>query len=703
MTKIFGAIVLLVTSLAEAGTVLRFQNGSIQAKTNVQATQLFGNFSDDYVLQFRQAITEKDKNELRSQGIQIFRYIPDDALIVRATAHQLQAYSQTGKINAFIPFKGSMKLSSSLPTLSVFSKGKTAPVAIMTFTADDAKSVLDFLKVQDSELQVLNLTGSVLSVKMSQILIPSLADLRGVEFVQQLEQMQPLHFEIQTDDENAETEETRPAGDYTDINGYETGTKVMNFEAIWAQGFIGKDQIVGMADTGLDTGDLSSISPDFKGAVTKGYSFGVGAKSWEDPMGHGTHVAGSVLSRGVTSQGKIKGGATGAQLVPQGMWSPLIDNLTVPPKLSQLFDAAYNDGARIHTNSWGAARNFGAYDAMAQQVDQFMWDHPDFLILFAAGNSGVDANKDGRIDADSIGSPGTAKNTLTVGASENLLAVGGIQKKVSELKSAAEVWPAEPIWSSKISDNVDGIAMFSSRGPTTDGRLKPEIVAPGTNILSNRAHTSTAEVLWGEYNADYVYSGGTSMATPLVAGAAAVVREVLIKKFKIANPSAALVKATLLHTAKDMYPGQYGAGPTQELKTRRPNSDEGYGRTDMAAVAGLTAGTQFVEGQVGQGEEAQFKVEVKSGRLLANLVYTDAPGSPTAQAALVNDLDLVVAKSGANQPAVEIHVASDSVNNHEIAELADLAPGSYLVTVRGQRVPMGKNGKQPFALVLTAP
>ena len=240
--------------------------------------------------------------------------------------------------------------------------------------------------------------------------------------------------------------------------------------------------------------------------------------------------------------------------------------------------------------------------------------------------------------------------------------------------------------------------MFSSRGPLKDGRLKPEIVAPGTNILSNRSHHPKAELLWGEYNKDYVYSGGTSMATPLTAGAAAITREVLIKKFNISNPSAALLKATMLHTATDMFPGQYGlGGPTQELQ-HRPNSDEGYGRVDLKNLANMTADTQLVEAEVAQGEEYKATVKVSGGKLLANLVYTDAPGTPSAGAALVNNLDLVVTSS----TGAVVFNSTDAINNNEIAELSNLAAGTYQISVKGTKIPMGKNGKQPFALVYTA-
>ena len=696
-------VLLLVGALAQAGSLLHFQTGSIDPKSVAQSNLAFDHVSADYVLQFKGLVTEADKRALQAQGMQIFRYMPDDALIVRASAAQLTAFAQNGKVNAFVPYKGAMKISGNLPALSVFSRGKSININISTFTVADAARVLTNLQALDPQLTVIDQGGKSLAIRGQQTLLANLAEMPGVEFVQELVKLEPMHMTL----EDAQDVEPQSPGDYSDITGFETGTKVMNMDAIWAQGYHGAGQVVGMADTGLDTGDMATMTTDFQGAIVKGFAFGIGSNgNWGDPMGHGTHVAGSVLGRGTPSGGLLKGAAFEANIVPEGMWSPIINNLTVPQRLNTLFQSAYDNGARIHTNSWGAAREdlFGSYEAMAQQVDQYMWDHPDMLIIYAAGNSGVDKNKDGRIDPNSVGPPGTAKNTLTVGASENLLSVGGIQKQVKELRNAAASWGAEPIFSSKVSDNIDGVAMFSSRGPLKDGRLKPEIVAPGTNILSVRSHTPTAEVLWGEYNKDYVYSGGTSMATPLTAGAAAIAREVLIKKFGIANPSAAMLKATMIHTAKDMYPGQYGGGATQEFTTTRPNNDEGYGRVDMAQLAGLGANTHFVEADVAQGADYTMTAQVSSaGKLLVNLVYTDAPGTPSSSVALVNDLDLEVKAIGANGEAGAVVIlAKDAINNMEVAELSGLAAGTYQISVKGTRIPMGKNGKQPFAVVYTA-
>src|SRR5262249_10882903 len=157
----------------------------------------------------------------------------------------------------------------------------------------------------------------------------------------------------------------------------------------------------------------------------------------------------------------------------------------------------------------------------------------------------------------------------------------GIQNKLGDLRDGSKKWGVEPLKSDTISNNPNGLACFSSRGPTKDGRIKPEIVAPGTNIVSTRSRQPKASPLWGEYDANYVYAGGTSMATPLTAGAAAVVRQYLTQTRGISAPTGAMIKATLMHTATDLFPGQYGMGAGQELPTQRPNIHEGYGRVNV--------------------------------------------------------------------------------------------------------------------------
>lgn len=679
-----------------AGTELKLNSGTITTK-NAELFSLDEGFAGhtEWIVQFKNRVTEKTKKSLIQNSVVIYSYLPEDALIVRAHFNTIKLLKVNSDVQAVLPFDAAMKISPSVAKLATVTSQNRETFIVSVFDQAERSIIENTIKNISNKILIQKSAGRNFVITTERSNLMAIASVAGVEHVQTFTQVEPLHKLFDAEDIHSSA-----AGDYTDLTGYETGTKIMNFDAAWGLGLSGQNQIVGMADTGLDSGDSKAVHQDFSGAIKSGYAVGMFGKTWADPMGHGTHVAGSVLGRGTASGGKLKGGAFSAQMVVQGMWSSMLNNLSVPSNLAGMFDQAYVDGVRIHTNSWGSPNNPGAYDKMAATVDEVMYNKDDLLILFAAGNSGVDKDKDGRIDPNSVGTPGTAKNALTVGASENVLAVGGIQKKIGELKTSPENWPVAPITESKMSDDMNGIAMFSSRGPTLDGRTKPDIVAPGTNILSVKSQEKTAELLWGAYNNDYVYSGGTSMACPLTAAGAAIARQFLIEKMSQAKPSAALVKAYLLHTATEMFPGQYGqVGATrgQELLTLRPNSDEGYGRVNIAEVISLgQKGTLMIADSkgvaTGESETVKF-VTTRSGHLVVNVVWTDAPGSTNASKALVNDLDLEVILPDGKQLAV-----NDQINNHSFVQASTTA-GEIMIKVKGINVPMGKAGKQAFALV----
>jgi subtilisin family serine protease len=691
---------------AQAGTQLFLRTGTVD--TRIMASQLAGSLNEqlykEFVVQFKHAPNESDRAALISKGARIFKYLPDDAYIVRATPSTIKQIRGLAQVNGVLPYALMFKLSPDFNSFSVFTSEKIENILIKTFKPEFTKEVLESIKSLSSNIEIVRAEGTAILLNVPQNLVSKVAAVQGIDHVQPYVEMELTGRGIT--DTLAPTETPLPTpptspGDYTDLSGYEDGTKIMKFDVAWAAGLTGKDQIVAMADTGLDSGDVALIHSDFTGAIHTGYTHGLFAKSWSDPMGHGTHVAGSILSRGTQSGGKIKGGAYEATIVAQGMWSPMMENLTVPPQLDTLFKQAYDDGARIHSNSWGAARNFGAYDNFAVQTDEFVWNNPEMLPVFAAGNSGVDHDKDGRIDAGSIGTPGTAKNVLTVGASENFLALGGIQVPIKKLKVAAEAWPVDPISSDYISNNENGIAMFSSRGPTLDGRTKPDVVAPGTNIISTRSQVPGASDLWGMYNKWYTYSGGTSMATPLTAGAAVIARQKL-QQLGFAAPSGAAVKGLLMHTADDLFPGQFGEvgkEKGQELLTHRPNSDEGYGRVDVERVINLPLRVVDEKAGVSQDQELTYEFALNSQvtKLWATLVYSDAPASSNAAKTLVNDLDLEI-----RTPSGQIVSIADRINNNETAEVANAELGTYTIAVKGFKIPQGKEGKQPFALFISA-
>jgi hypothetical protein len=283
----------------------------------------------------------------------------------------------------------------------------------------------------------------------------------------------------------------------------DTARGVINVAPVWSAppGLTGAGQIIAVADTGLDSGvNDATLHDDFEGRVVALDSSPVqaylgvlnaGADDGASDLdsGHGTHVAGSCVGDGTVSGGAFSGVAPDAGLVFHAIeqWTdqtapdPDGYSLTgIPFDLAPFFQQAYDAGARIHTNSWGGG-DPGEYDAFSEDVDQFVWDHPDALILYAAGNDGEDADLDSVIDAGSVTPPGTCKNCLTVGASEN--------NRPAITLTYGSVYGAT-IDQDLIANQANGMAAFSSRGPTDAGRIKPDLVAPGTMIASTRTQAA---------------------------------------------------------------------------------------------------------------------------------------------------------------------------------------------------------------------
>ncbi|SDO53125.1 Subtilase family protein [Nakamurella panacisegetis] len=465
----------------------------------------------------------------------------------------------------------------------------------------------------------------------------------------------------------------------------------------------GDGELVAVADTGFDKGDTTDVHPAFTGRVEKLYALGRPGLT-DDPNGHGTHVAGSVLGDGnsPTMGGAIQGTAPAAHLILQSLLDSSDGLGGIPADLHQLFQPTYDDGARVHTNSWGPVTPSVAYDASCREIDDFVWTHPDQVILYAAGNHGVDRDKDGVIDEKLVGGEGAAKNCITVGASESLRP--DIEITYGSWNSSA--WPVAPINPDLWANNKDGMAAFSDRGPTQEGRIKPDVVAPGTSILSTLSRNAPMSSDFGTSTDPlYFFEAGTSMATPLVAGCAAVLRQTLVKNGN-PTPSAALVKALLINGAVEL-PGQYS--PTEAGAS--PNNASGWGRVDLAGsviIPGPNADAGFGEGgPLKQGEEDSFPITIGEGHqhkkaadvapaalgssLKITLVWTDPPGPQ-----LQNDLDLIViAADGAERHGnCGTSKNFDRSNNVEQVVWDNMPAGEARIVIRAFRI---TQFPQPYA------
>lgn len=462
-------------------------------------------------------------------------------------------------------------------------------------------------------------------------------------------------------------------------------------------GLEGEGQVIAICDTGFDLGDVTNVHPAFSNRVLHLYPLGRPAA--DDPEGHGTHVAGTALGDGLSSATgvAIRGVAPKARLVLQSVLDVDFGMSGIPTDLHDLFGPPYSEfGARVHSNSWSASvtDGFGVYSQNCRELDDFVWTHRDCVICFAAGNQGRDDDFDGKVDTHNIQAPGTSRNCITVGASEN----DRPEISLAYQHRFGSNFRMEPLSTDRIADNPEGLAAFSSRGPTTDHRFKPDLVAPGTAILSARSRRLTGAIDHGQGTSDdplFVFDSGTSMATPLVAGCAAIVREYFMRKGR--TPSAALVKAMLINGATPLK-GQYSPPEVGSV----PDNDQGFGRVDLAATVGPYAQGVTVEPHdegraLDTGESSTHKITVpdRAVTLKVTLVWTDPPG-----AILQNDLDLIVKAANAEERHGNMAPSSqhfDKANNVEQVLWSAAPPGVAEITVHARSIAVHP---QSFALVI---
>lgn len=488
----------------------------------------------------------------------------------------------------------------------------------------------------------------------------------------------------------------------------------------------GKDEIIAVADTGIDTGDPSTIHKDFQGRIA-------GVKSWpivpyyeqwinnpgaddgpEDiDSGHGTHVAGCILGNGIMSKDgsekDVCGLASEAKLFFQAVEQKMSWKTDwhrknygtyvlsgIPDNIAELFSQAYEAGARVHSNSWGGD-GYGAYDQQCHDLDLFVWDHKDMVIIFAAGNDGEDRDRDGKIDEQSITPPATAKNCIAVGASENLR----IQFKSTYKNLDSLAFNSDPIAKDKVADNIDDVAAFSSRGPCLDNRFKPDVICPGTCILSVKSSMDIGEC-FEPYNEFYKYFCGTSMSAPLAAGAIPLIKRHLKMALR-RNPSAALIKAAMIHTAVRK-PYRFSAYENAEAGW---DSEQGWGHVSLkpflAAIPGWNLKFADIKKGLTTGKSWSRNIEIvrKDMPLKVTLVYSDYPAVPGNYPGLVNNLNLMVKDPNGkiyygNAFAAPYDTALDSLNNVESVYIKEPLKGTYKITVLADDV---REGAQDFSLV----
>jgi subtilisin family serine protease len=599
-----------------------------------------------FVVQFTKQIDTDTLARLRALGVRPLQYIPDRAYLVQVPSGKIDELRRDPAVRWVGPVEPGWKLSPELgsrPLGDPSRRSEGRMVATVDLFEGQSSDVAEAqLKALDAEVLHRARFGDTqrLTVRATFEQLKRAARLPSVSWIE----------------ESAEIV-LRNAYSRWVVQTGEPGVT-----SLWERGLHGEGQIIGHIDGPIYYKSCFFRDPDQE-TPGPGHRKIIAYRAFPSTgEAHGTHTAGtlagdSLPTNGSTGYSGLAYRATISHTDTGGISG--IDG--APSNLYEFLQAAHEDGARIHSNSWGDDGT-GAYTPLVRDVDLFSYDHEDALVIFAVSN--------GRF----VRAPENAKNALAVGASLN----GALAD-----------------------EHCSG-----GTGPTEDGRRKPEIFAPGCDIES-----ALSRSLCGT-----VGSSGTSMAAPAIAAAGALVRQYFEEGWypsgvrqaaDVIRPSGALVKAVLLNSAVDMtgIPGY-------------PSEQEGWGRVllENALQFENDRRTLLVLGDVrnasglakGISDHLTLRVTASDKPLKLTLAFTEPPAALMAASATVNDLDLELIspdglryrgnvfgfEDGWSIPGGE----PDPINNVETILIPEPLIGEWRVTVRGAEINQGVQG---YALVAT--
>lgn len=708
-------------------TYATFPGLSLDASIPQSLRQTAGTGSTFWLVQFNAPIQPEWIQALESERLAVVAYVADYAYIVwgeqpwegaRRAGTRLAAGGKPSPIHWTGAYHPAFRLASSLQTVNPkVSLPESVEVTVQFYNHAGVSASLARLEKQAQA--VLQPAGTArqfvnISVRLAAKDLPAVAAWNDVFNVE------PWSAPHKQD----EIQGQLLAGNITSSGGKIVPTAPGYLAFLAEKGFPtdpAQYPIVDIVDDGIDQGDADAIvHPDF-------YEYGEPTRpdrvayinnctmdlKGDGRAGHGNLNAGIVggyndrsgfpyedalgyqFGLGISPYGRIAGTKVFRN---SGFWDTSLCGSN-----QNLVERAYNLGAKITSNSWGAAA-LGGYNSLAQIYDILTRDasssqagNQEMLHIIAAGNAGS--------SQQTLNSPGTAKNVLTVGASENVRDEG--------IYDGCSYSGA---------NNADDIATFSSRGPAADGRIKPDLVAPGTHVQGPATQETTYDGsgVCGASGTDnrfypagqtlYTWSSGTSHSTPAVAGAAQLAYEYYGRVLQPGKtPSPAMLKALLLNTSRYLN----GASSGDTL----PSPSQGWGSPNLGM---LFSGVPMIV----HDQEVTFSASLQDFTLYGtvadpaqplrfSLVWTDAPGSTTAAYAYVNNLNLEVTagaqtyKGNVFNKGTSIPGGSfDPRNNVENVFLPAGVSGSfqvkvYAANIAGDAIPgNGLPLDQDFALVI---
>jgi len=597
-----------------------------------------------YLIHLMGPVYEDMKRLIESHGIKLIQYVPFNVFIARMDESMIQIIKDLPFVKWVGNYEPAFKLSPLFEQLPNEKK-----MLVLLFYDENINTVVNKLKEIGCEILEVSVSEYNKIIKLS----TERTNLIKIACVPEIMYIEPW---LETKFLNVDAQ-------------WVTQTWKQQNRRIWRKGVFGKGEIVNTLDSGIRTSHNMFRDPALPITTWGNYPTHRKIIAYQpcgsnpifgDESGHGTHTAGTICG----DDSYVGGTELYDGMPPMAKMYHMDLGGTLSGNLDTIFDPPYNGGARISSHAWVQTSGAGTYTIYCSQTDQFMWNHRDFLIFFAAGNNGPGVT--------TVLPPGTSKDIVTCGATGNAM-------------------------------NATQIANYSSRGPCNDTRYKPTITAPG--ILKSSYNTN---------DNSYFSMQGTSIATPCAAGNGALMRNYFAKGFYPTGDSvpgnqwsyisAAMVKAGIINGASSQIQG-----------STIPDNNTGWGRVHLDDVLYFTNDIRrlavwddTIGISTGEYKEYQIIVNNQSEPLKITLVWTDYYAIAGANPAIVNNLDLQVVSPGGTEYRGNQYSSGQSIPNPGNWDNCNVEEnvrrnvpefGNWTIRVNGTSVPQGT--RQPFALVVT--
>jgi hypothetical protein len=627
-----------------------------------------------FVVQLGDIATDEILSSLQAEGFEVIQYVPNNAFIIYGESSQATRIAENSRVRWVGELTAKNKITPSLLGAAPESKRDSSTYNIAVFSRADLDSVAD---------QIAQVSGGHLLAEMT-LQETFFNIVRIAMSPAQLEAVASIQDVVRIDSWVPRTKEDERAAHI--VAGNYSGTNTLSapgYDPLTQFGVDGTNVTVAVSDDGVSipgVGGFYLTATNTVNANLRSATAGAGSS-------HG-HLNASIIA-GASPFGALDplGFNYGLGIAPKAhiVNIPFLKAGYTGTDANAANDAVATNGpngvpATISNNSWGAGVNNNAYDSEAATYDGLARDASaavsvdPLLFVFSAGNLGNQG----------LTRPKVAKNLIAVGSSENLR---------TELEAT--------------SNNLDDMSGFSARGLAADGRIKPDIVAPGDTITGGRAGDCSGITSCFETN--HVWSEGTSHSAPQVAGVAALFWQYWKSTHAGINPSIALAKAAILQTGREMG----GNGATSPL----PNGDEGWGRVNLKYMLNTGVAMKYEDQTTNfasPGNNVVYTGKIVDGSkpFRATLVWTDPPGA--VDPALVNNLDLSVSINGnvyrgnvfANGLSVTGGTADTKNNVEQVWRNGDPTDSQVIITVSATAlngdgiIGNGDTTDQHFALVL---